>query len=178
MTMNARQRAARVAVQVQRAEARTDATAAFVAFPEPGIVVKRGEVYARKLRDRHLGSLAGACAGLMDLRPGSQAGYLAAGIIGTSTPRVGTIFVAFADGTRHETPLRMGTRAELNKVNAAIARFNAMADAATGQNGDGPAPGSAMTFEEQAQDLADSDIATEDIADPMLRSRVKRLRRR
>jgi hypothetical protein len=62
-------------------------------------------------------------------------------------------------------------------VDAAIARGNAMADAATGQNGEGSAPGLVMTFEEQAQDLATSDIATEDIADPMLRSRVMRLRR-
>lgn len=52
------------------------------------------------------------------------------GFLGTSTPRVGTIFVVFADGTRHEIPLRMGTRAEMQKVDAAIARFNAMADAA------------------------------------------------
>jgi hypothetical protein len=124
------QRAAQVAAEVQRDRARTDAVARAVALPQLGIVVKRGEVYARKLRDRYLGPLAGACAGVMDLKPGSGAGCLAAAIIATSTPRVGTIFVAFADGTRHEAPLRMGTRAEMHEVDAAIARFNAMADAA------------------------------------------------
>lgn len=128
--MNARQRAARVAAEVQLDRARADAAAAVVLLPQLGIVVKRGEVYARKLRDRHLGPLAGACAGVMDLKPGSEAGAFVAGFLGTSPPRVGTIFVAFADGTRHEIPLRMGTRAEMQKVDAAIARFNAMADAA------------------------------------------------
>lgn len=131
MAVNARQRAAQVAAQVQRERARTEAARAVVALPLLGIIVKHGEVYARKLRDRHVGPLAGACAGVMDLRPGSQAGYIAAGIIGTNAPCVGTIFVALANGTRHETPLRMGTRSEMHKVDETIARFNAMADAAS-----------------------------------------------
>jgi hypothetical protein len=129
--MNARQRAAQVAAQVQRERGRADATAAVVPLGLLGIIVKRGDVYARTWRDRYLGPLAGACAGVMDIRPGSEAGSIAAGIIGLNAPRVGTIFVAFADGTRHETPLRMGTRAEMHRVDAAIARFNAMADAAS-----------------------------------------------
>jgi hypothetical protein len=54
-----------------------------------------------------------------------------AGVIGFGPPRVGTIFIAFADGTRWEKPLCQGTRAEMAKVDVAIARFNAMADAVT-----------------------------------------------
>jgi hypothetical protein len=39
-------------------------------------------------------------------------------------------------------------------------------------------PDAVSYFEQQAQELAATDVATEDIADPMLRSRVKRLRSR
>ena len=39
-------------------------------------------------------------------------------------------------------------------------------------------PDEVSYFEQQAQELAATDVATEDIADPMLRSRVKRLRSR
>jgi hypothetical protein len=39
-------------------------------------------------------------------------------------------------------------------------------------------PDGVSYFEQQAQELAATDVATEDIADPMLRSRVKRLRSR
>ena len=130
--MDARQRAAQVAAQIKQERARADVAASAVDFSLLGVVVKNGEVFARKFWSNvHLGPLAGACAGVMDVRPGSPAGYLAAGIIGTNTPRVGTIFVAMASGRRHETPLRMGTRAEMHRVDAAIARFNAMADAAS-----------------------------------------------
>jgi hypothetical protein len=52
--LNARQRAAQVAAQVQRERAVSDAGWAFADFSLLGVVVKRGEVYARKLRDRHL----------------------------------------------------------------------------------------------------------------------------
>jgi hypothetical protein len=41
----------------------------------------------------------------------------------------------------------------------------------------GSAPDPVSSFEQQAQDLAASDIAIADITDPMLRSRVQRLRR-
>jgi hypothetical protein len=128
--MNARQRAAQVSAQVQRERAVVDKNRG-VTLTELGVRVKGDEVWSLPgwARGRHLGPLAGACAGVMDLKPGSQAGYVAAGIIGLNSPRVGTIFVAFADGTRHERPLRMGTRPEMQKVDAAIARFNAMADA-------------------------------------------------
>jgi hypothetical protein len=39
-------------------------------------------------------------------------------------------------------------------------------------------PDEVSYFEQQAQELAATDVAAEDIADPMLRSRVKRLRSR
>ena len=88
--MNARQRAERIAAQVQRERAANDATARVVPLPLLGLVVKNGEVYARKFTDRHLDPLAGACAGVMDIRPGSDAAYLAAAVVGLSSPRVGT----------------------------------------------------------------------------------------
>jgi|ERR1035437_9175087 hypothetical protein len=130
--MNARQRAVQVAAQVQRERAVADKTRG-VTLTELGVRVKGDQVRSLPgwMRGRHLGSLAGACAGIMDVKPGSEAGYIAAGVIGLNSPRVGTIFVALADGTRHEKPLRMGTRAEMHKMDAAIARFNAMADAAS-----------------------------------------------
>lgn len=133
--MNARQRAAQVAAQVQRERAQADAaraTSGVVVFSLLRVHVKHGEVYSRKGFVRQLGPLSGACAGLMDLKPGSEAEYAVRAVIGVSTPRVGTIFVACSNGNRHETPLRMGTRAEMHKVDEEIARFNAMADAATG----------------------------------------------
>jgi hypothetical protein len=130
--MKAGQRAVQVAAQVQRERAIADKTRG-VTLTDFGVRVKGDEVWSLPgwTRGRCLGPLAGACAGVMDLKPGSQAVYVAAGVIGVNPPRVGTIFVAFADGTRHERPLRMGTRPEMHKVDAAVARFNAMADAAS-----------------------------------------------
>jgi hypothetical protein len=44
--------------------------------------------------------------------------------------RVGTIFIAFADGTRHEQALLDGSPAQMRKVDDEVARFNAMVDVA------------------------------------------------
>jgi hypothetical protein len=76
--------------------------------------------------------LAGACAGVVIDRPApSELGSFVAGVVGFGPPRVGTIFVAFADGTRWKRPLYQGTRSQMQKVDAAVARFNAMVDAVT-----------------------------------------------
>jgi hypothetical protein len=98
---------------------------------ELGVMVRGGEV-------RKVGGglrqtpkpLAGACAGVVIDRPApSEVGSFVAAVIGFGPARVGTIFVAFADGTRWEKPLYQGTRPQMQKVDAAVARFNAMADA-------------------------------------------------
>jgi hypothetical protein len=129
--MNAQQRAARVAAEIQRSRAVSD-TARGVTLIELGVRVKGNEVRKNGLTwssSCPMGSLAGACAGVMDLKPPSAGAVLSSVVIG-NVPRIGTIFVAFADGTRHETPLLQGSPAQMRKVDVAIARFNAMADAA------------------------------------------------
>ena len=133
MNMNAKQRAARVATEIQHSRAIAE-TARGVTLTELGVRVKGNEVWKlpKWASSRYLGPLTGACAGIMDLKPASDAAFLASAVIGLNAPRVGTIFVAFEDGTRHEQPLRQGTRAQMQKVDAAVARFNAMADAANG----------------------------------------------
>ncbi len=97
---------------------------------ELGVYVKGTEVRTNGLTwdsSRYLGSLVGACAGVMNIKPVSAGQIVSAVVIGNA-PRVGTIFVAFADGTRHEKALRQGSRAQMHKVDQAIALFNAMAD--------------------------------------------------
>ncbi|HEY2574783.1 MAG TPA: hypothetical protein VGI74_00595 [Streptosporangiaceae bacterium] len=122
--MNAKQRAAQVAAEIQRSRSSAD-VARGVTLSELGVRVKGNEVRGSGFR----GALAGACAGVMDVKPPSGGAILSSIVIG-NVPRVGTILVAFADGTRHEMPLRQGSPAQMRKVDAAIARFNAMADAA------------------------------------------------
>lgn len=78
---------------------------------------------------RHLGPLAGAHAGVTDEKELSRTARRRATVLGAS-PRTGTIFVSFADGTRHETALRLGTDEQRQAIDAAVRRFNAMADAA------------------------------------------------
>jgi hypothetical protein len=130
MLMNARQRAAQTAAHMQRERTAKD-LAGLVSFGELGVMVRNGEV-------RKIGGglrqtpkrLAGACAGVVIDRPRpSEAGSFVAAVVGFGQPRVGTIFVAFADGTRWEKKLYQGTRQQMQKVDVAIARFNAMADA-------------------------------------------------
>ena len=117
--------------EVQRSRAVTAAAKGAV-LNELGVRVKDGEV--RKIgltwnSSRVLGPLAGACAGVMDVKPASSGQFIGSAITGY-VPRVGTIFVAFADGTRYETALRQGSPAQMRKVDEQIALFNRMADAA------------------------------------------------
>lgn len=127
--MNARQRAAQVVADVQRSKAVADLGRRQVIFADLKVVVKDGQVRKYGGRSAVLGRLKGACAGVMDVRPLTAGEYYTTRI-GLTSPRVGTIFVAFADGTRHEIPLRAGSRDEMHRIDTAIARFNAMADAA------------------------------------------------
>jgi len=80
-------------------------------------------------RSRRLGLLAGAHAGVTGDRELRRTARVMAEVLGSS-PRTGTVFVSFADGTRHETALRLGTDEQRQAIDAAVTRFNAMADAA------------------------------------------------
>jgi hypothetical protein len=128
--MNASARAAQVARDVQRERARRG-LGDLVIFSELGVMVRSGDVIRMGHGRRgYLGPLVGACAGIMDVHPPSG-GQIAASVIFGGNPRVGTIFVAVADGSRHEKPLLQGTRYAMHKIDQAVARFNALADAAT-----------------------------------------------
>jgi hypothetical protein len=130
--MNAKQRAARVAAEIQRSRASAEA-ARGVTLSELGVRVKGNEVRQTGLTwntSRYLGPLVGACAGVMDVKPASPGAMLSSIVIG-NVPRVGNIFIAFANGSRHELPLRQGSPAQMREVDAAVARFNAMVDVAS-----------------------------------------------
>jgi hypothetical protein len=122
--MSAQQRAARAAAEIQRSRAIASA-ARGVQLMELGVRVQGTDVHV----GRGLRSLKGACAGVMDLKAPGAGAFISSVVIG-NVPRVGTIFVAFADGTRHEKPLLQGSRAQIQKVDEAIRLFNTMADAA------------------------------------------------
>jgi hypothetical protein len=103
-----------------------------VVFGELDAQVKDGDVRTVGLtwnRSRHLGPLAGAHAGVTEDKELSRTAKIKAAVLATS-PRTGTIFVSFADGTRHETVLRLGTDDQRQAIDAAVTRFNAMAGAA------------------------------------------------
>jgi hypothetical protein len=119
--MKARQRAVQVAAQVQRERAIADKTRG-VTLTDLGVRVKGDEVWSLPgwTRGRCLGPLAGACAGVMDLKPGSQAVYVAAGVIGVN-PSPG----------RHDL-CRLRRR---NSTRAATKNGNATGDAQGGRRG-------------------------------------------
>ena len=129
--MSARHDAARKAGETQESHTATDPQRRVI-FMELDAQVKDGDVRTIGLtwnRSRHLGPLAGAHAGVTDNKELSRKARIKAAWLGTS-PRTGTIFVSFADGTRHEVALRLGTDEQRQAIDAAVTRFNAMADAA------------------------------------------------
>ena len=128
--MNASQRARRVAAETKRAKVVREANSLFGAsFPALRVKVKGTDVYQGVVfRGRRLGSLHGASAGVLDIRPptgGQLLNSLVTGYVG----RIGTAFVAFADGTRFESPIKMGSQAQLRAVDEQIAKFNLLVDA-------------------------------------------------
>jgi hypothetical protein len=122
----ARQRA-NLAATKMALEARTSRDGT-VRFPELGVNVKDGNVYdASSFRSRLLGPLAGACAGVKDIK-GYDVGSFAWEAVVGSPARVGTLFVELANGQRKLQPLRNGSRQQLKEVDKAIALFNWMVD--------------------------------------------------
>jgi hypothetical protein len=109
-------------------------------FPELGGVTVRGAwVYTPGawrmkpfgFRSERLGPLAGACAGIIDARQPTLSIPVSA-YLSASAPKAGTVFIAFADGTRHKFPARA---VRVSKLRQAVDLFNAMADAATAKQG-------------------------------------------
>jgi Short C-terminal domain len=131
-TMSAQQRAANAAAEIHRSRAAAEA-ARGVTLTALGVRVKGNEVFNLNflLRKelRYLGPLAGASAGVMDVKPASGGAVLSSIVIG-NVPRVGTIFVAFANGKLHKKALLQGSPRQMRNVDTEVARFNAMADAA------------------------------------------------
>ena len=129
--MSARHNPAREAGETQESHTATDLQRRVI-FLELDAQVKDGNVRTIGVtwnRSRHLGPLAGAHAGVTDNEELSRTARIKAAVLGTS-PRTGTIFVSFADGTRHEIALRLGTDEQRQAIDAAVTRFNAMAGAA------------------------------------------------
>jgi hypothetical protein len=129
--VNAQERAAQVVAAIQSSRASAD-VARGVRLPELGVWVKGSEVRKNGLTwntSVYLGSLIGACAGIMDVKQPSGAAQLSSIVIG-NVPRVGTIFVAFANGKKHQIALSQGSPVQMRKVNDAVALFNAMVDIA------------------------------------------------
>src|SRR5258708_1740009 len=92
-----------------------------------------------------------------------------------------SITSAIATGGVIGTPVRWESSAEqAAREQAQLMREQNELLANTARNVQDSAPDPVSAFEQRAQDLAARDIAIAiaDIADPMLRSRVKRLRRR
>jgi hypothetical protein len=77
-----------------------------------------------------LGSLVGASAGVMDVQA-PTGGQLVSSVVIGNVPRVGTLFVAFADGTMHKSKLLQGSPRQMQAVVDEINRFNLMADMVT-----------------------------------------------
>lgn len=130
--MSARQRAAGTAAEILRSRAAAEA-ARGVTLEALGVRVKGNEVfnlnYLVRKKLRYLGPLAGASAGVMDVEPPSGGAVLSSIVIG-NVPRVGTIFVAFANGKLHKKALLQGSPRQMRNVDADVARFNTMADVA------------------------------------------------
>jgi hypothetical protein len=143
--VNARERAAQVALQAARDRAVVDRNRG-VNLAAIRVRVKGDGVWALAggvLPVERLGPLAGACAGIFDARTPKRdvaAEVTSELIIPGSGGRYyfGTLFIAFADGTRFDRPLNLRTRAELTTIKQQIVQFNAMADLVESQ----PSPGS------------------------------------
>jgi hypothetical protein len=130
--MNAQQRAASTAAEIRRSRAAAE-VARGVTLKELGVRVKGGEVFnlnfLLRKEFRYLGPLAGASAGVMDVRPASGGAVLSSIVVG-NVPRVGTIYIAFANRKMHGRPLRKGSPGQMRNVDSEVARFNAMVDIA------------------------------------------------
>jgi hypothetical protein len=94
-----------------------------------GVTIKTDEVWTiGGTNARYLGRLAGASAGVTDVMRASAFATATLGLSrGVGPYIVGTIFVTLADGTRYERALRPGAFGDAPKIDAEIARFNAIA---------------------------------------------------
>jgi hypothetical protein len=88
-----------------------------------GVRVKGNEVFnlnfLLRKEFRYLGPLAGASAGVMDVKPASSGAVISSIVIG-NVPRVGTIFIAFANGKLHKRPLLQGSPGQMRNVDTEV----------------------------------------------------------
>jgi hypothetical protein len=111
-----------------------------VALPHLDIYVLGNEVRKPRLtwnRSRYLGPLVGAYAGIAGPKRASATGAeprsarampFSTGIGHRSD--AGTVFIVFANGARHESPLRKASTEQMHRIETDVAQFNAMANAA------------------------------------------------
>ena len=122
--------AAERAAQIERGHLASKASSAFSSrsFPELGVTVQGGKVYrGTGLLKDELGDLAGACAGVIDVRRPSPMAGLLTGV----PPKLGTTFVRCSNGAEQQRKISDGfiAGAAWNRARQAIRDFNAMADA-------------------------------------------------
>ncbi len=121
--------AAERAAQIQREHLAIKARSTFSrSFPELGVAVQGGKVYkGTGLLKDELGDLAGACAGVIDVRRPSPMAGLLTGV----GPKLGTTFVRCSNGAEQRREIREGfiAGATWNRAQQAIRDFNGMADA-------------------------------------------------
>lgn len=120
--------AAERAAQIQRSHLASEARFSSRTFTALGVTVQSGKVYkGTGLFKDELGDLAGACAGVIDVRQPSPLAGLFTGV----GPKLGTAFVRCSNGREQQREIREGfiAGAAWSKAQEEIRAFNAMADA-------------------------------------------------
>ena len=96
-----------------------------------GVRISDGAVWTIERGDvsRHLGPLAGACAGLDEPRRSRIGSLISALLLGSDAPpKDAQLYVAFADGSRYERMVLPWVRGlDWPKIAGEIGRFNAAA---------------------------------------------------
>jgi hypothetical protein len=131
MAMSAEERAAHVITEILHSGA-TAKTNPDVMLRKLGIRVRCGDVRQAGLvrgNSRYLGPLVGACAGVICSRKPTTSATLSSRIR-EKMPSTRTVFVAFANGRRHEHHLYWVSRTQIEKVNSQVSSFNTMVDGA------------------------------------------------
>jgi hypothetical protein len=126
----AKESAASRAAKIEREHLASRAATGHHFFKLLGVTVRNGKVYkGTGLLGNELGSLAGACAGVLETRRVAPM----AGLISGAPPLLGKAFVQCSNGARKQVEIREGMVTPRNVVWAQlrqeIADFNRMADA-------------------------------------------------
>jgi hypothetical protein len=101
-----------------------------IVFGYLGVRISGTDVWTtgRGTPSRCLGSLTGACAGIVEPRRSRIGTLMSSQLLGRVSPKKASLFVAFADGTRYERlVLPWVSDLDWPKVAGEIGRFNAAA---------------------------------------------------